>query len=99
MMSGGESHKKIDLSGNPILRHYYTNKVISGNNAVEWYVSHPKILKTILKDSEVFCVLGLYKSFAETPKVKITIKTLCLYWELDRIGRLLQINSLVVIEV
>jgi len=26
-MKGIESHKKIDLSGNPILKHYYTNRV------------------------------------------------------------------------
>lgn len=28
MMKGSDSHKKIDLSANPILRHYYHNKVI-----------------------------------------------------------------------
>lgn len=28
MMKGSDSHKKIDLSGNPILRHYYTNRKI-----------------------------------------------------------------------
>ena len=27
VMKGSESHKKIDLSGNFILRHYYTNRV------------------------------------------------------------------------
>ena len=27
-MKGGDSHKKIDLSANPILRHYYHNKVM-----------------------------------------------------------------------
>ena len=27
LMKGIDSHKKIDLSGNPILRHYYTNRV------------------------------------------------------------------------
>ena len=27
LMKGFESHKKIDLSGNPVLRHYYTNRV------------------------------------------------------------------------
>ena len=26
-MKGGDSHKKIDLSANPVLRHYYHNKV------------------------------------------------------------------------
>lgn len=26
-MKGGESHKKLDLSANPILRHYYHNRV------------------------------------------------------------------------
>ncbi|XP_025090105.1 CDP-diacylglycerol--inositol 3-phosphatidyltransferase-like isoform X2 [Pomacea canaliculata] len=28
MMKGSDSHKKIDLSANPILRHYYHNKTI-----------------------------------------------------------------------
>ncbi|KAL8619096.1 hypothetical protein ACOMHN_019368 [Nucella lapillus] len=28
LMKGGDSHKKIDLSANPILRHYYHNKII-----------------------------------------------------------------------
>jgi len=28
LMSGGDSHKKIDLAENPILYHYYNNKVI-----------------------------------------------------------------------
>ena len=32
MLKGGESHKKIDLSGNLILRHYYTNKVKYDND-------------------------------------------------------------------
>ena len=27
LMKGIESHKKIDLSGNPILRYYYTDRV------------------------------------------------------------------------
>lgn len=26
-MKGGESHKKLDLSANPVLRHYYHNRV------------------------------------------------------------------------
>lgn len=27
LMKGGESHKKLDLSANPVLRHYYHNRV------------------------------------------------------------------------
>ncbi len=30
-MKGSESHKKIDLSANPILYHYYTNRVSEAN--------------------------------------------------------------------
>jgi len=29
LMKGIESHKKIDLSGNPILKYYYTDRVSS----------------------------------------------------------------------
>ena len=29
LMTGSDSHKMIDLAGNPILRHYYTNRVRS----------------------------------------------------------------------
>ncbi|XP_062583055.1 CDP-diacylglycerol--inositol 3-phosphatidyltransferase-like [Saccostrea cucullata] len=28
LMKGGESHKKLDLSANPILKHYYHNRII-----------------------------------------------------------------------
>lgn len=31
LMKGVDSHKKIDLAGNPILRHYYTNRVSMSN--------------------------------------------------------------------
>ncbi|CAH1802147.1 unnamed protein product [Owenia fusiformis] len=45
VMSGSTSHKQIDLAGNPILRHYYTNR---------------KILFTMCAGNELFyCMLYL----------------------------------------